>query len=380
VKGRGFWKFNNSLLAHEELTDRIRECITNTEKENTPCAARTLWDITKCNVRRECIAFSCKLQKQQFQDKRRLESQIEDLEEERDELLRGNSDINSVEERISEARNELDNIIKHKCRGAALRSKCKNYEAGEKATKYFLNLEKRKGDKQAINSLLLEDGNTTTDQGEILKEQHKFYKNLYENKDQSLEGTTKQAWEYVFGLNSPKVDQEDFTELTRPIEEEEIRKIILNSPNDKSPGIDGFTHEFYKFFWVDIKDIIMPSYHEALESGELCISQTRGVISLLPKEGKDVRLLKNWRPITLLNNDYKYLAKALSARCRDILPYIIGEDQTGFVKGRLIGCNIIRLNDIIETCIQEDIDGLLVNIDIEKAFNSISWRFLYQAL
>jgi hypothetical protein len=187
-------------------------------------------------------------------------------------------------------------------------------------------------------------------------------------------------WNKMFNIESSKVEEEDHPALIRQIEEAELRKIVASSPNEKSPGNDGLTHEFYKGFWEDIKDILLSSYNEALENGEMCISQKRGVITLLPKEGKDQRLLKNWRPITLLNNDYKYLAKCIAQRCRDILPYIIGKDQSGFVKGRLIGFNILRLIDIIEGCKEEDTEGLLVNIDIEKAFDSVSWRFLYRAL
>jgi exonuclease III len=380
MKGRGFWKFNSSLLEHNEFTEKIKECIRRTEEENNPCSPCTLWDVTKCNIRRECILFSTKLKKERNLVEREVEEKLEELEGMRDVQIDNKLDVREIEEEISKYRAELDKTIKQKCRGAAIRSKCKNYEFGEKATRYFLNLEKQKGEKQSINSLLKEDGTTTFDQKEILNEQFKFYKNLYANKDIALENTAEESWEKLFQLDSPKVDMEDHEELTNPITEEEIRKIVSKCPTEKSPGIDGFTHEFYKHFWEDIKHLLIATYNESLERGRLCISQCRGVISLLPKEGKDVRLLKNWRPITLLNNDYKYLAKAISLRCRDILPYIIGEDQNGFVKGRLIGCNIIRLLDIIETCKEEDIEGLLVNIDIEKAFDSVSWRFLYEAL
>jgi hypothetical protein len=122
------------------------------------------------------------------------------------------------------------------------------------------------------------------------------------------------------------------------------------------------------------------AYHESLEVGEMCISQKREVISLLPKGGKDLRHLKNWRPLTMLNNDYKYLAKSIANRYKRVLPTIISNNQNGFVPGRLLGANIIRTLDIIEYCNEEELEGLLVNIDIEKAFDTVNWNFLYKAL
>ena len=85
-----------------------------------------------------------------------------------------------------------------------------------------------------------------------------------------------------------------------------------------------------------------------LKCGEMSISQRRGVISLLPKENKDTLLLKNWRPISLLNTDYKIATKCIAKRLEKILPKLINRDQTGYVNYRLIGENIRLISDVIE--------------------------------
>jgi len=184
----------------------------------------------------------------------------------------------------------------------------------------------------------------------------------------------------LFNLDSPKVNKECNENLIKQITEEELWNVIKTSPRGKSPGSDGFTTEFYVAFWSDIKHYMLDAFNEALSEGELSISQKRGVITLIPKGNKDIRLLKNWRPITLLNTDYKYLTKCLANRCKDILPDIINHDQTGFVKGRLIGSNIIRAMNIIDICHEQNIEGLMINVDFEKAFDCINWEFLYKAL
>ena len=88
----------------------------------------------------------------------------------------------------------------------------------------------------------------------------------------------------------------------------ELLKSIKYFKNNKTPGTDGLTAEFYKFFWQDIKHVLLAGINYALVYGKLSVEERRGIISLLPKKDKDRLYLKNWRPITLLNVDYKSLA------------------------------------------------------------------------
>ena len=110
--------------------------------------------------------------------------------------------------------------------------------------------------------------------------------------------------------------------------------------NDKLPGEDGFTVEFYKLFYDLLSENLLACLNEAYEENELTISQRRGIITLLPKEDGSLLDLHNWRLITLLNVDLKIAAKAIAKRLETVLPNLIHPDQTGFVKGRYIGENI----------------------------------------
>jgi hypothetical protein len=124
----------------------------------------------------------------------------------------------------------------------------------------------------------------------------------------------------------------------------------------------------------------MKSIQATLNSGEMSISQKQGVISLIPKPEKDTSRLKNWRPITLLNQDYKYLAKCLANRCRKILPDIISPDQTGFVPNRQIGSNIIMAQNIISQLKENQEEGMMMGIDYEKAFDTIEWSYIINSM
>lgn len=80
---------------------------------------------------------------------------------------------------------------------------------------------------------------------------------------------------------------------------------------------------------------------------ELTVSQRKGVITLIPKEDSFLLELENWRPITLLNVDFKIAAKAIAKRIEPVLRKLIHPDQTGFVKGRYIRENIRLISDVI---------------------------------
>ena len=117
-----------------------------------------------------------------------------------------------------------------------------------------------------------------------------------------------------------------------------------------------------------------------IQKGQLTLGQRRGLITLIPKKDKNRIFLKNWRPITLLNSDYKILAKALANRLCTFLPDIISEDQTGYIKGRFIGCNIRLVEDIMQYVELNKLPGIILTIDFEKAFDSICHTFLDESL
>ena len=82
---------------------------------------------------------------------------------------------------------------------------------------------------------------------------------------------------------------------------------------------------------------MIETFNESLKIGELTTSQKRGVITLLHKKGKDKQYVKNWRPVSLLDVDYKIITKSIANRLEPVLPMLINENQSGFIKGRFIG-------------------------------------------
>jgi hypothetical protein len=105
----------------------------------------------------------------------------------------------------------------------------------------------------------------------------------------------------------------------------------------------------------------------------------KGQITLIPKSGDQARL-GNWRPITLLGNLYKILAKVLVGRVQTVLPHVIRPNQTDFVEGRSIFDNVFMAQEALEWAEEDNHDLVLLLLDFEKAFDKIEWDFLFKAL
>ena len=90
--------------------------------------------------------------------------------------------------------------------------------------------------------------------------------------------------------------------------------------------------------------------------------------------------LENWRPISLLNVDYKIATKVIAKRSEKVLPDIINRSQTGYIKGRFIGENIRIIKDVMHYTSTRNIPGIALFVDLRKAFDTIEWCFFRKTL
>ena len=376
TRGRGYWKFNSILLHDTEYISNVKFFIKES-KEELKCTKDKglVWEIVKLKIRSFSIPYCINKKKKRTEYRKNLEKELENLQNE--------LDVNSSEltlEHFKITKNELEKMDKEQINSIIFRCKTTWIEDGEKNTKYFLNLEKKNYLNKLISSLEI-DGKITSNSNAITQEQTRFYESLYTEKlNNKCTSYTDADSIFLNDLSCTKLTelQKDFCD--NDISESEILKSLKALKNGKTPGTDGLPTTFYKFFWNDIKTYVTDSIQYALNNNELSIEQKRGLINLIPKKKKNRLILKNWRPISLLNTDYKLLAKILASRLQEVLPYIINQDQTGYLKNRFIGQNIRLLEDITFFTKNEKLPGIIFSIDFEKAFDSVNWDFLFKTL
>ena len=374
-RGKGFWKLNCSHLKDLDYVKLMKETITDTINMNKNANPNLLWDVVKMTVRGESIKYGSKIKKKRDKQMENLENQIQNLENRLSSCYDlTQEEINSTEEEITIKKEQLTCIIKKKLEGAIITSRIQWYEEGESNSKYLFNLEKRTSNIKSIKRPQLANDTITMEPKTILLEMKHFYQTLFTNIPQTDHN------EYFEKVRQPvTIPPDDVIKMEKEITEQEILKVIKSLPNNKTPGEDGLPSEFYKVFWIDIKGLLLNAYRYSFENGQLSVTQKRGLLCLTPKKS-DPLLLKNWRPLTLLNQDYKILAKLVAERIKIALPYLIDQDQTGFLKGRYIGQNIVTIFDIMHHSEVQNIPALMISIDFEKVFDKLEWPFMFKCL
>jgi len=178
-------------------------------------------------------------------------------------------------------------------------------------------------------------------------------------------------------LSGKKMEITKLTEDAKQICEgklslKECFNCLQSFENNKSPGNDGLTAEFYKTFWNSVGWLLVDSLNCTYNCGELSNTQKQAIITLIEKKGKDKWNICNWRPISLINVDAKIGAKAIATRVQKVLPDIIHHNQNALIKGRTILDAVRTIDDILEYSERKKINGLLVAIDFQKAFDSVN--------
>jgi hypothetical protein len=320
-------------------------------------------------IRRESIDFAKRKSKHFNSEYKKLSEEMYSLEAQISENPIPDQELTEQHLRV---KNEWEQMEREKTNGAIIRSKARWVEDGERNSKYFFHLEKHNQQLKNIKSIRNnETGESIVDQVEILEYIRTFYRNLYSNDNNVVNSSP-----HLNFPNSVQASDSDILTLENPITSDEIKEAIDDLPGGKTPGIDGLSSNFYKTFWNDLQPHFMRMANYVFENRNLSNDQKHGIITLLPKQDKDLTNIKNWRPISILNSDYKILTKIFANRLKTILPDLIHPDQTGFVLGRQIGENVRIVKDLMDHCRINEIEGILVLLDFEKAFDSVSWDFL----
>ena len=327
------------------------------------------------------VSIRTTVEKVQAERKRREKSEEDMLNEELevalDELGNGRSKDRpgALIDYIEELRTRKSILVEAKGKRLAERLGTKWYNEGEKSNRYFMRLLNR-SNPDKFTKIERSNGEIITNEGEIEAEIIKYYKDLYEEFDSSIiENNDRNFFQ---GLE-PIAEDED-NEMCQDITAEELRKTLL-SCQDSAPGPDGIPYSLIGLVWSHYGPILEDAWKHSLATKNLAPSHKISYLKLIPKVGKDLNKLTNWRPITLSNCDHKLVTKTYSRSLCEKISKKLGETQTAYLKGRLINDNLRAILASVEIGnLEENFKGLIVALDAKKAFDSVSHDYIEACL
>uniref|UniRef100_A0A3Q3BIJ9 Reverse transcriptase domain-containing protein n=1 Tax=Kryptolebias marmoratus TaxID=37003 RepID=A0A3Q3BIJ9_KRYMA len=366
-----YWKLNSSVLKHEAVSKMVHSLIQRfwckSLVEKKFC---NNWELLKFELSKFLRTYTSSFAKTKRAEEENVISEITSITQKIPENLSENE-----HSRLIYLQNKLDDIYRMKAEGAFVRSRKRWLEEGEQNSAYFFRLEKFQAKINTIQKLNI-DGDITDDPRKIAKYSSEFYTKLYESKYNN-----NSTCRFLRSLtDTKKIDMDSKESCDKPIILQEIICAIENLKSNKSPGPDGLTSELYKTFSKQLAPFLQELFLECINNESLPPTLTQGLITLIPKPKKDLLFIDNWRPICLLNNDYKIFAHIFAKRIKSVLENIIDESQSGFMENRHISNNIRLVLDLIDYSHLCPDDSFILFLDFYKAFDTIEHEFIFHAL
>nr|GFB60295.1 RNA-directed DNA polymerase, eukaryota, reverse transcriptase zinc-binding domain protein [Tanacetum cinerariifolium] len=160
---------------------------------------------------------------------------------------------------------------------------------------------------------------------------------------------------------------------------EEIKNAVWDCGTDKSLGPDRFSFDFYRRFWSVIQKDVVAAVKCFFHYGSIHKGCNLSFIALILKI-PDAKMVKDFRPISLIGSLYKIIAKILANRLVTVLGDVINEIQSDFVADRQILDGPFILNEVLQWCKLKKKHSFIFKIDFEKAYDSVRWDYLEDVL
>lgn len=158
-----------------------------------------------------------------------------------------------------------------------------------------------------------------------------------------------------------------------------LARALAACNNGKSPGHDGLPYEVFKCLWDVLGEPLCAAVNDVFLHDVGDGAWAEGVIVPLYKgKGLPRDSLSSYRPITLLNCDYKLCARVVSDRLQGPLDYVVDPEQTAFIKGRWIGDNVLLRQGLMEELDAAQLPGVTLYLDVAKAYDRVDRTWLFR--
>ena len=272
------------------------------------------------------------------------------------------------------AQGKFSRLQRSKVDKATLCALEKHLDDSETMSPYFLRSFASKNSIHKINAIKTTSSDNSSDPDIISRSIHQFYSNLY-----APSTVSEEACKEILNLSSPcSIPCSDWDTLVQPISLDEVENVVSKFPRKKASGPDGIPHELYAANKALFCPVLVELFNFCLLTGTPIPGGNESRIVLLFKKGEREDL-KNWRPISLANTDYKILTKILNTRVIKFASRLITPCQYGFLPGRSIWENTFQVNNLLMSKFRTT-NGYVLFLDMEKAYDRVNWDFLTKTL
>ncbi|GJZ18722.1 RNA-directed DNA polymerase, eukaryota [Tanacetum coccineum] len=172
-----------------------------------------------------------------------------------------------------------------------------------------------------------------------------------------------------------RLNHEQSTELESSITREEIRNAVWGCGENKSPGPDGFTFEFFGKFWSVVGLDFCIAVEWFFDHASFSIGCNSSFIYLISKS-LDPKSVCDYRPISLIGSMYKVITKILANRLSMVISDLISDVQTTFLPNRQILDGPFIINELLARCHHKKQRAMVFKVDFAKAYDSITTDYL----
>lgn len=154
--------------------------------------------------------------------------------------------------------------------------------------------------------------------------------------------------ELLTSWSPPPLGENRIRALSRPFAPAEVAATLKRMARGSSPGPDGLPYELYSALPATFSSLLLKLLRHSLRCGSFPAGFSESVVRLIPKAGKDTEQVGGWRPLTLLNADYKVLSQVVNGRLQTALASLVGDSQVGFMPGRRIDDHLLTMRAAAE--------------------------------
>ena len=371
--GPGVWRNNIKYYSDEEFLQRFNyfwEIYKNSYERNNNL--QKWWQSFKYFFKIKSIRYAKEIAQKEKRESQMREQGLNNLTS----LLNCNPFSQSLLNHYSVLKKQIiDDRIKS-IKEKLFKEDARYLMRGDQPTKAFFDKFKNKRKQNYIKALKNQSGDRVTDISGILRIAEEYANNLYSGRHSSLD---QSMMDFFLDYVTPNDECiELFRELMAPISEGELWDAIKSFLNGKTPGPDGLSIEFYKIMFPVIKDELLKLFNFYMSNGRISSKIKSGLQVWIPKD-PPLDEKENYRPITLMNCDYKIFNKIISNRLQPILKILIHDTQFA-QPGKDINEMNCLVRDIIDDMKASMNDSFFLSIDFTKAFDTICHEFLFQIL